>query len=90
MFDNFHHVVLTFSPYGILTWLLNMRGTLRKLPLLAWGFCVSLYLWNTIHYTGIILVFGMFDDLCRIYIHMIVNVIHFPWDLFISDKLLTS
>ena len=76
--------------FWILTWLLNMWGTLRKLPLLAWGFCVPLYLWNTVYYVGIIFVFGMLDGLCRIHISMIVNAIHYPWDLFISNKILTS
>ena len=41
--------------------------TLYSIPLLAWGYCVSLYLWNTTYYTGTAIVFGMFDIPCRIY-----------------------
>ena len=38
----------------------------KSFPFLAWGYCVSLYLWNTIYCIGTTLVLGIFDSLCRI------------------------
>ena len=40
----------------------------KSFPFLTWGYCVSLYLWNTIYYIGTTLVLGVFDSLCRIYV----------------------
>ena len=102
MFDNcfvFSHFIMVSSSipyvshhsiYGNTNLVVECARYFEKsFPFLTWGYCVSLYLWNTIYYIGIIVVFGMFDGLCRIYTHVIVNAIHCPWDLFISKNLNT-